>query len=235
MLVIGHRGAASLAPENTMETLQMGLESGADILDFDVRLPKDKIPVLIHDFHTIRTHHDVSFISRLTLADLENNSKLAPIITLENVLDEFFGKIILNIELKGRGTAEIVFSLVKSHIKKTSDWDNIIFSSFKGSRLRIIRKLSKKARLALLHGQNPFIFIAYHRQLNLTAVGFHRLYINKLALEIAKKAGIFTYAYTVNRPQTAVILAGQGIDGVVTDNPKAILKELFSERQDIHE
>lgn len=226
MLIIGHRGAAGLARENSMEALQAGLNADADMLEFDVRLTRDKIPVLIHDFHTVRTHHDASIISQLTLAELIERTKSSPIVLLSDVLDRFFGKIILNIELKGRGTAETVIALVKTHVKKASDWEKVMFSSFKGSQLSAVRKVSKRASLSLLHNQNPFIFIAYHRRLHLTAVGFHRLYVNPFALEIAKRSGIFTYAYTVNRPHTAAILAKQGIDGIVTDRPDTILQEV---------
>jgi glycerophosphoryl diester phosphodiesterase len=45
-------------------------------------------------------------------------------------------------------------------------------------------------------------------------------------MEIARRAGLFTYAYTVNRPHTALMLAQQGIDGVVTDRPGSILAEV---------
>lgn len=226
MLVIGHRGAAALARENTMEALQAGFDADADMLEFDIRLTKDKIPVLIHDFHTVRTHHDASLISQLTLQELVERTKDSPIVPLSDVLDVFFGKILLNIELKGRGAAEVVVALVKTYIKKPTDWDKVMFSSYKGSQLAAVRRISKRASLALLHRENPFIFIAYHRRLHLTAVGFHRLYVNPFALEIAKRSGIFTYAYTVNRPHTAMLLAEQGIDGIVTDNPATILAEI---------
>lgn len=227
MLVIGHRGAAALARENTLEALRAGLEADADILEFDIRLTKDAIPVLTHDFHTYRTHHDISIISQLTLAELKERTHKNPIVTLQEALDEFFGVILLNIELKGRGTATIATKLIKDdYITSPKDWDNILFSSFKASELAAVRRISPKANLALLHGQNPFMFVAYHRKLRLTAVGFHRLYVNPLALAIAKKTGIFVYAYTVNRPHTALMLAQQGVDGIVTDNPAYILAEV---------
>jgi glycerophosphoryl diester phosphodiesterase len=143
------------------------------------------------------------------------------------VLDEFFGVILLNIEIKGRGTGKVVAQFVKQHyIKKPSDWDNFLFSSFRGAELSSIRSISSKANLALLHSENPFIFIAYHRRLRLAAVGFHRLYLNRFAVEIAKRAGLFIYAYTVNRPHTALMLAQQEIDGIVTDRPNSILTEI---------
>ena len=46
MLTIGHRGAAGIAPENTLESLRAGVKAGCDMLEFDVRLTKDKIPVV---------------------------------------------------------------------------------------------------------------------------------------------------------------------------------------------
>lgn len=227
MLVIGHRGAAGLAAENSLAALRAGMLAGADMLEFDVRLTKDKIPVLTHDFHTLRTHHDTSIISRHTLEELQTRTEPQPIVPLRDVLDEFFGRIILNIELKGRGTAAAVVALIKEeYIKKPSDWDCLLFSSFRGSELTTIRKASDKANLSLLHSENPFIFVAYHRNLHLTAVGFHRLYVNRFALEIAKRAGLFTYAYTVNRPRSAAILAEKGVDGIVTDHPESILSNL---------
>ena len=227
MLVMGHRGAAGLAPENTLEAMRAGVKAGADILEFDIRLTKDNIPVLVHDFHTLRTHHEASIISHNTLAELRERTKKQPIVPLTSLLDEFFGTILLNIELKGRGSGKIVAELIeKKYIKRKSDWDNVLFSSFRGSEIIAVRKVSKAANIALLHSENPFIFIAYHRRLHLTAVGFHRLYANRFALEIARRAGIFTYAYTVDRPHTALMLAQQGIDGVVTDRPDIILDEI---------
>jgi glycerophosphoryl diester phosphodiesterase len=226
MLVIGHRGAAGLAPENTLEALRAGMEAGADMLEFDVRLTKDKIPVLVHDFHALRTHKSASIISRHTFADLQKHTD-TPIVKLVDVLDEFFGKILLNIELKGRGTGKVVANILKKrYIKKPGDWDNLLISSYRASELWAIRRTSKAANLALLHSENPFIFIAYQRHLQLTAVGFHRLYLNPFALEIAKRAGLFTYAYTVNRPGSPAVLAREGIDGVVTDRPDVILEDL---------
>lgn len=227
MLIIGHRGAAGLAPENSLEALQAGIDAGADILEFDIRLTKDGVPILSHDFHTMRTHHRASIISRMTLEELRERTTDNPIVTLEQVLNKFFGKILLNIELKGKGSSETVVQLIKSkYIKRNIDWDNILFSSFKGSELATIRKHSKHANLSLLHDQNPFLFIAYQRKLKLSAVGFHRLYLNGFALEIAKRTGLFVYVYTVDRPHAALILHHRGIGGIVTNHPDTILKEI---------
>jgi glycerophosphoryl diester phosphodiesterase len=226
MLVISHRGAAGLARENTIEALRAGLAAGADILEFDIRLTKDNVPILTHDFLAIRTYHNTSIISRHTLAELKKRFKGQPITTLEEVLDEFFGVIILNIELKGPGSGKKVIKLVRDKfIKSSKDWDKVLFSSFRASELVAVRRLSKEANLALLHSMNPFIFIAYHRKLQLTAVGFHRLYAPDFAIEIARRAGLFTYVYTVDRPHAALLFSQKHIDGIVTNRPDVVLRE----------
>ncbi|HET8884304.1 MAG TPA: glycerophosphodiester phosphodiesterase, partial [Candidatus Saccharimonadales bacterium] len=151
-------------------------------------------------------------------------------ISLEAVLDEFFGEIILNIEIKQRGMAtDIIKLLERKYIKRQSDWDVVVFSSFLTNELSAIRKRSKKANLWLLHNRNPFIFIAFARRLQLSGIGFHRLYINDFALAIAKKTNLFTYAYTVNRPHAAKQLHNRGIDGVVTDYPAKILADIMQQ------
>ncbi len=229
MLIIGHRGAKGLAPENTIEALYAGYEADADMLEFDVRLTKDGVLVVIHDARLLRTHRHSVSVNSLTLEQLRNLTTTDPVPTLAEVLNIFYGKILLNIEIKSRGCGEALYALLKkSYIKKASDWDNILISSFHSHELLKIRKLSPRANLALLHDNNPFIFIAYQRRLKLTAVGFHRLYINRLALEIAKRAGIFTYVYTVNRVGALQVLQHQGVDGVVTNYPDKFRKYIDS-------
>jgi len=231
MLVIGHRGAAGLAHENSLEAMRAGMDAGADILEFDVRLTKDGVPVISHDFHTLRTHHKASIISRHTLAELHEMFKDQPIITLGQVLEEFFGKILLNIEIKGRGTAVGTLELLKkNYIRSKKDWDKFFLSSFRGSELTAARRASKEVNLALLQSENPFLFIAYYRRLGLSAVGFHRLYISDFALEIAKRLKLFTYVYTVDRPLAALMFSRKHIDGVVTNRPDIILDEINKQK-----
>lgn len=217
MLIIGHRGAKGLAEENTLESLRAGLLAGADMLEFDVRVTADKQAILCHDSRIYGKR-----VSHTQLIDLQ---KLGPITTLDTVLDEFFGRILLNLEYKPSADVRIVYDLLtEKHIKSKEDWGNIIFSSFNLRPLLRLRRLSSDINLALLHSINPFTFVAYHRKLRFTAVGWHRLHVNRLAIDIAKKSDIFCYAYTVNRPDAAKILEYRGIDGIVTDYPDRMVQ-----------
>lgn len=233
MLVIGHRGAAGLASENTMEALWAGLHAGADMLEFDVRLTKDNVPVLAHDSSMLRTHHNPSLIHHYTLAELQDRFPKQPITTLSEVLDAFLGVILLNIEIKSPGAGARVARLIQErYIKSPQDWDNILFSSFHPAELASVRRASQQAHLALLHSINPYKFIAHHRKLRLAAVGFYHLHANTLALETAKKTGLFTYVYTVDHPSTALKFARR-IDGIVTNRPDLIVRTMKKNMQEI--
>lgn len=231
MIIIGRRGASGLAPENTIEACQAGLAAGADIIHLDVRLTKDKVPILLHDASLKRTHGIDKSISSLTLEALSELTVDQPIPTLDQVLSKYLGRILLCVEIRGRGNTKPVIDCIVKHTgNSTKKWDSLLISSFMASELLIARRLAPKANLSLLHDNNPFAYIAYQRSLDLTAVGFHRLHTNRLAHQIAKKAGIFTYTYTINRPQAAFLMAKNGYDGIMTSYPDRIASQLSSKK-----
>jgi glycerophosphoryl diester phosphodiesterase len=228
MMIIGHRGAAGLAPENTLEALEAGYDAGADMLELDIRLTRDKVLVMVHDAHTYRTHKKLSIISRRTYAQLLDLTN-GDLVRLDEVLDMYFGRVLLNIEIKNIGTGEALVTLLTKHyIASPEDWQKLIISGFWPLELLKVRKLSKDAQISLIQAENPFAFIAYQKSLKLTAVGFYWRNTNKLALDIAKKLDLFTYAYTVNSPKALAKLESKGIDGVVTDYPDKIYAALNS-------
>ena len=70
-LIIGHRGASALAPENTLAAFRRAINDGADGIEFDVRLAKDGVAVVIHDATLERTTGSIrSRVSQLTAAEL---------------------------------------------------------------------------------------------------------------------------------------------------------------------
>ena len=73
-LVIGHRGASALAPENTMAAFRRAIENGADGVEFDVRLSGDGVPVVIHDRTLRRTGLCDGAVAEMTAKELGNIS-----------------------------------------------------------------------------------------------------------------------------------------------------------------
>lgn len=223
MSIIGHRGAAGLAPENTLESFEAAMDWNVDMIEFDVRLTLDRVPVVIHDARLFRTHRITQPVSQVTYAELQELTAHLPVPSLEQILDRYFGKVMLNIELKSRDAGPVVLQLLATrYIKTADDWHKVLISSFKPADLKAIRRQEPSVCLGLLHDDNPYIFIAYARRLNLSAVGFHKLYLSRFAMEIARRSDLFTYVFTVNRRASAQALTDRGYDGIVTNYPDVL-------------
>jgi glycerophosphoryl diester phosphodiesterase len=69
-LVIAHRGASGLTPENTLAAFKLAIALGADGVEFDVQLTADERPVVIHDRRVNRTTNGAGPVSGLTLDQL---------------------------------------------------------------------------------------------------------------------------------------------------------------------
>jgi len=70
--VIGHRGAAGLAPENTIAGFELAAGLGVDAFELDVRLTADGAPVVLHDETIDRTTDRIGPVGAITLADLRS-------------------------------------------------------------------------------------------------------------------------------------------------------------------
>jgi glycerophosphoryl diester phosphodiesterase len=228
MLIIGHRGSKGTHPENSLQALREVIDSGADMAEFDVRLTKDGQVVLGHDFTLARTHRSLNIVSRSTLAELraQTAGSSNPVITLHEAVACGWKQTLLNIEIKQSAAVDPTLDTLRDYITSPEDWEYVIFSSFNPLTLRTIRARAPHAQLALLHYFDPMTYMLWHKSLRLTAVGFHRLHLNPLAIGVAQKLDIFTYAYTVNIPQTAVLLSEYGLDGIVTDYPRKMHDQL---------
>lgn len=107
--IVGHRGAAACAPENTLVSFQIGLDQGADIIELDVQLSADGHVVVFHDETLDRTTNARGRLAERTLAELKTldagswyHPRFAgePIPTLEEVLAWARERVPLFIELK---------------------------------------------------------------------------------------------------------------------------------------
>jgi glycerophosphoryl diester phosphodiesterase len=105
-----HRGASAYAPENTLPAFELALSQGAVILEIDVRLTWDEEAVVIHDARVDRTTDGTGEVQRMTLAEIQSLDagswlgegwRGARIPTLRQVLEQFAGRVLIDIDLKG--------------------------------------------------------------------------------------------------------------------------------------
>lgn len=134
-LVIAHRGDCSKdAPENTRASFQAALDAGADGIELDVFLLADNTVIVFHDEDTERLTGVKGDITQMTLEDVRKlNVKGEQIPTLEEILNEFADKLIINVEMKAyrpqwerRETGTEVAKI----IRKCNVADRVIVTSF---------------------------------------------------------------------------------------------------------
>ena len=132
-LVIGHRGASGYEPENTLRSFEKALELGCSWIELDVHVVGDQL-VVIHDDDLSRTTDGFGLVSTSSFNYLRslNAGKGEQVPTLQEVLDLVGQRCRVNIELKGRGTAKLLSTLLR---KRSSKRDQFLVSSFDHTEL----------------------------------------------------------------------------------------------------
>ncbi len=242
-LIIAHRGASSLAPENTMAAFDRAVETGADGIEFDVQLSKDGVPVVIHDETLERTTSGSGAVKDLSLAELKSldaGSWFAPgfsgekILSLEELLIRYKeSSFLFNIELKNNHTAYPgLEDKVLECVGKYRLVGRTLISSFNHDSLVTCRRLNPAVRTGLLYLEE--IKEPWHYARSLGCYSVHPLFIyllDQATLEGFKANHIPLYPWTVNDPEQMQNLSAAGVEALITDFPqelKAILNHSFN-------
>lgn len=217
-LIIGHRGAAGLEPENTLRSFRRAMALGVDAVELDVYAVNGEL-LVIHDDTLERTTNGHGPLDGLPLAALRSLDAGAGerIPTLAEALAELLPTCGVNIELKGSGGAAPVAGLLET-IDPGAD---VLVSSFRHDELVRFETLRPGTRLAPLYGR---------RSPDLDQLPVHTPWAVNISLRIAtpalvdaiRDAGCRCLVYTVNDPADATRLRRAGASGVFTDYPDRV-------------
>lgn len=231
--IISHRGAAALAPENTLAAMRIAFEQGVDFVEVDLQLTADGVPVLMHDPTLDRTTSGSGPVALRTLAEiraLDAGAWFAPeyageaVPTLVEFLDELAPTTSRAlIELKGTWSDEQIEAAVG---ELTSRYlvDRVAFESFEIENLERLREIAPEfARVMLTREWSPRT-IELAVELRVSAIGArHKLFASAPELITdARELGIGTMVYTLNSEKSWKKAQKRGIDLIITDNPVAL-------------
>lgn len=222
ILNIGHRGAKGHIAENTLASIKKAIDLGADGVEVDVFKCLTGEIVVFHDKSLDKLTNGIGLIEEKTLEELKELRVLdsqEQIPTLLEVIESIGEDVFLNIELKGRNTAEGSLDLVKKHITKS---DNILFSSFNWDELKDLRKLDSEIKIALITRENPLLAINPALSLNAIAINPSYKSLNKNNTSEIYKAGLKIYTWTVNDTVQISEMINLGVHGIITDFPEKI-------------
>jgi glycerophosphoryl diester phosphodiesterase len=229
-LVIAHRGASLVAPENTISAFQLAIELGADAIELDVKLSMDGIPVILHDRTLERTTNGRGRVKDLTLESLQaldagisfhSSFKGERIPTLQNVIDQFGTSILMNIELTNYDAPFDQLPLkVLEIIDKSSSLSRFLISSFNPFALWTIHKANPEVRTALLLTPNLPVWTAklIMRITPHTDLHPHLHSVDPSIIKKVKNSGGRVNVWTVNEYLQMSDLLSMGVDGIITDD-----------------
>lgn len=224
MRVIGHRGAAAVAPENTVSGVARAFADGADQVEVDVRLTADGHPVIIHDETLDRIVGIPGRIDQMDLAGIRaavRGEQAVP--TLSEIWDAASGRVVL--ELKGAwgsGRASAAAAAVAAFLDGKDVSDTVV-SSFDLIALDAFRAAGGTAPTGVLTVEaiDPAANLDAAIQGNHAVCYIPGTVVTEEVVRIAHRAGKQVIAWTVNDPAAIRALVAARADGVISDDPAA--------------
>ncbi|CCG41620.1 glycerophosphodiester phosphodiesterase [Magnetospirillum molischianum] len=231
---IGHRGAAGLAPENTLAALRAAARAGAAMVEIDVRLSADGRPVLFHDDDLDRTTNGtgpVAALTRAALAMLDAGSWFGPafagepIPTLEQALTLCLELgLAVNIEIKPAAGYEVETARVALSVAASlwpDDRPPPLVTSFSSEALKTAREIVPDWSRGLLVGAVPSDWHAQTQELGCAVLVADQAELDRSIIGAIGAAGMTLLVYTLNDRERMRMLWRDGIAAICTDYPSS--------------
>lgn len=235
VLVIGHRGNARFAPENTLVSFNAAVKAGADVVELDYMVTRDGEQVVFHDKNLDRTTDAPQVLGRrkLTVADvsLDEIRRLdagkwfdprfrgAKVPTLAEALDLIQKDRVTMVERK-TGSAEACVEL----LKEKEYLDKVIVQAFDWDYVADFRRLAPDAVLGALGKDEMTIKkLDQIEQTGAQLVGWNQD-VSKADIDAVHARGMKIWIYTVNSEARAKKLIADGVDGIITDDPLTMVR-----------
>jgi glycerophosphoryl diester phosphodiesterase len=202
VILLGHRGAPRLAPENTPESFRRALQAGAQGFEFDVRRSKDGRLVVIHD-----PRHGRMSVARSTASQLG-----LPL--LEEVLQEFRSAW-LDVELKIKGIEAPVLAVAHRYLHP----NRFVVTSFRARVVREVKRLSPATATGWLFKRPVLALPRWARPPRLDYLCPHHSVLTGRLVRAARERGLGLVAWTVDTPAAMQRMKDLGVDVVITNLP----------------
>jgi len=233
ILKVAHRGASGEAPENTIASFQRAIAQGADVIETDAQLSKDKEIILLHDETVERTTDGRGKVSQLTLKEIKSldagswfgkefSGEKIP--TLTEALEVIRGRTKLNIEFKGKNL--LLVPKVINLLKEEGFIKEAILSSFNYSFLEEAKRFDPRITTGLLFAtpaQRGKSF-PYWKGTDLILPRYNM--VTKNLVEKIHSKDLKVIAWTVDEPEKIKRLIDLGVDGIASNYPGLLTKAL---------
>ncbi len=222
--VVGHRGAAAYAPENSLESFELAAEVGAHAVECDVHMSKDGRPVVIHDSTLQRTTKLTGEVKSFEFYDLLD----AGVPSLDQYISVLKNKSVQVIEIKA-GENVVRSSLEAVQVQKTLD--QTVFFSFNSEYVKEVKELEPKAFAVWLvsgkYNKENFGDLAQRlKDIDADAVGFGYKNLDGDVPALLRDAKIPLFVWTVPPGEEVEKLKSLRVNFIISDHPQDLLKQL---------
>lgn len=193
--IIGHRGAAGLALENSEASLLAALSHNIDAIEFDVRRTRDGKLVVMHDKHTGRISKERTLVGNKTLKQLQS-IKLKNgqrIMSFQEVFELLAGKIPMVIDIKDHNSSDEILTVVSQNPNA-----EISFTSLQYTEIKKLRKELPHVPVYIRDLLNPVEVVHTAKRMKATGISLNMWLMNPLTYWLAKKRNLEVRVYTVN-------------------------------------
>lgn len=236
-LIIAHRGFSDEAPENSLASFHKAIEAKSDMIELDVRLSADNIPMVFHDRRLQRTSDGSGAINQKhsrQLVMIDNGSWFSPkfhrerIPLLRDVFPLVKKELKLNIEIKPDVVSTNEHSaveLVLQEVEKAKALSKVLFTSFNHQMIKEISEIDEAVLTGVIY--NP---ITHFRKSPSTLVKNSRakifvcskFQINNDVVSDTHDAGYTLYVYGVKTGRDVQRMLDLKVDGIICNNPRFV-------------
>ena len=225
LLKIGHRGAKGHLPENTLASFAKALELGAHGIELDVHVCVTGELVVIHDFTVDRVTNGTGEVHALTLAQLKalTIDGVYTIPTLSEVYDLIGKSCFVNIEMKGRHTAQPVSDFIDGYIAhKGYAYSDFLVSSFQREELQVMSRINPKIHLGVLTQASVTQAREWAQEFSAKAIHPHFTLLTQHNVTKAQEEGYKVYTWTMNETEDIERIKTYGVNGIISDYPERL-------------
>jgi glycerophosphoryl diester phosphodiesterase len=238
-LIVGHRGTCT-EPENTLKAFRKALEMKVDMVELDVRLTKDKVPVVMHDDDVDRTTNGRGKVAEFTLKELKKldagDGEKIP--TLQEVIDLIKGKSKLMIELKSYSALRPVARLVKQN-RIVEDTVVVSFGHLVAKRFKSLAKGIQTGAMLVSIPIDPLrlaedakanYLISYYQSMLAGSLVYKRVIKKAKAKKIKVIACELDEKSRMSAEEIRQLIK-LGVDGFILNHPDIAIKQLASRKR----
>ena len=222
--IIAHRGAPELARENTLESFSIAVESGAHMIEFDLRKTVDGSIVLHHDPYISFQGIDYN-LGTITHKELNSiaGKKSYTVPAFTDVLQMFSGKTNFDIEIKESGYEEEITEIVDKFLKR----QEYIFTSFNISVVNKLKQISEENSVGLLVENSELLMEYSSAEVDLFCPSKSLYTSHKDFFTSVHKRGLSIAVWTVNSDKLLeTLISDPCVDAIITNRCRRALRLL---------